>query len=191
MPSLRTLFSFCVLAVAMSRLSPELGNFFAMMVQDLASQPGEKITTNRAVAILQENQRSEVTVRGFTLVQDEPVSVMGSGKGPTPTDFFISSVALCENVVFARNAALEGVPVDSLETVATGTWNMKGLFEIGGADSSFKSIGVETSVRTSAPLADVVKVARLTHRRCPIYATLRKSLELSFRLIVNDTEADL
>ena len=52
-----------------------------------------------------------MTVRGFTLVQDEPVSVMGGGKGPTPTDFFISFVALCENVVFARNAAVEGVPV--------------------------------------------------------------------------------
>src|ERR1700674_5004291 len=106
----------------MSRLSPELGTFFAKVASDLASQPGEKITTNKAVAVLQENQRSEVTVRGFTLIQDEPVSVMGGGKGPTPTDFFISSVALCENVVFARNAALNGLTVDSLETVAEGCW---------------------------------------------------------------------
>jgi hypothetical protein len=126
----------------MSRLSPDLGSFFAKMARDLASHPGEKNTVNRAVAVLQENQRSEVTVRGFTLIQDEPVSVMGSGKGPTPTDFFISSVALCENVVFARNAAVEGVPVDSLETVAAGNWDMKGLFGIGGADSSFQSISV-------------------------------------------------
>jgi putative redox protein len=175
----------------MSKLSPELGNFFAKMTQDLASQPGEKITTNRAVATLQEDQRSELAVRGFTLVQDEPVSVMGTGKGPTPTDFFISSVALCENVVFARNAAVEGVAVDSLETIATGTWNMKGLFGIEGADSSFRGITVETSVRTSAPISEVVKVARLTHIRCPIYATLRKSLDLTFKLVVNDNEAEL
>ncbi len=175
----------------MSRLSPELGTFFAKMAQDLASQPGEKITTNKAVAVLQENQRSEVTVRGFTLVQDEPVSVMGGGKGPTPTDFFISSVALCENVVFARNAAIEGVPIDSLETAASGTWNMKGLFGIEGADSAFKSIVVETSVLTGAPAVGVAKVARLTHQRCPIYATLRKSLDLTFKLTVNGVEVPL
>jgi putative redox protein len=175
----------------MSRLSPELGTFFAKVAHDLASEPGEKITTNRAVAILQENQHSEVTVRGFTLVQDEPVSVMGGGKGPTPTDFFISSVALCENVLFARNAAVEGVPIDSLATAATGTWDMKGLFEINGADPAFKNVDVETAVRTSAAPPDVVKVANMTHRRCPIYATLRKSVDLSFKLKVNGIETPL
>jgi putative redox protein len=175
----------------MTKLSPEMGSFFAKTVKDLASQPGERLTTNRAEAVLQENQRSEVTVRGFTLVQDEPVSVMGGGMGPTPTDFFISSVALCENVVFARNAALSHLPIDSLETIAEGTWNMKGLYEIEGADPSFKSIKVETRVRTTAHVSEVTNVARQTHRRCPIYATLRKSLDLTFKLTVNGAEVPL
>ena len=175
----------------MSKLSPELGKFFAKTIEDLSSEPGEKMTTNRAEAVLKENQHSEVTVRGFTLVQDEPVSVMGGGKGPTPTDFFISSVALCENVIFARNVALNGLPIDSLETVASGTWNMKGLWEIDGADSSFKSIMVETRLRTSGPVSQAARVAELTHRRCPIYATLRKSVSLSFKLVVNGVEVSL
>ena len=175
----------------MSKLSPELGKFFAKTIEDLSSEPGEKMTTNRAEAVLKENQHSEVTVRGFTLVQDEPVSVMGGGKGPTPTGFFISSVALCENVIFARNAALNGLPIDSLETAASGTWNMKGLWEIDGADSSFKSIMVETRLRTSGPVSQAARVAELTHRRCPIYATLRKSVSLSFKLVVNGVEVSL
>jgi len=175
----------------MTKLSPEMGGFFAKAILDLASQPGEKVTTNRAEAVLQENQRSLVTVRGFTLVQDEPISVMGGGRGPTPTDFFISSVALCENVIFARNAAINGLPVDSLETVAEGSWDMKGLYEIDGAEPSFRDIKVETRLRTSGPVSEAVRVAKLTHRRCPIYATLRKSLELTFSLNVNGAEVPL
>lgn len=175
----------------MSKLSPEMGAFFAKVAKDYESLPGEKIATNKAVAVLQENQRSELTVRDFKLIQDEPISVLGTGKGPTPTDFFISSVALCENVIFARNAAIEGLPIDSLETTATGTWNMKGLYEIEGADSSFKSILVATSVRSSGPLAEVVRVANMTHRRCPVFATLRKAVDLTFRLTVNDVETPL
>lgn len=175
----------------MSKLSPDLGPFFAKMEQDFSSTPGDKVTTNKAVALLKENQHSEVTVRGFTLAQDEPVSVLGTALGPTPTDFFISSVALCENVIFARNAAMTGVRIDSLETVATGTWNMKGLFEIDGADSSFKSIVVDTSIATDSPVPEVVKVAQMTHRRCPLYATLRKSLDLTFKMKVNGAETPL
>lgn len=68
----------------MSKISSELGKFFAKMIEDLASQPGEKVTTNREV-----------------------------------------------------------------------------------------------------------KVAQMTHRRCPIYATLRKSVTLSFKLIVNGVEVSL
>ena len=78
-----------------------------------------------------------------------------------------------------------------METSVAGTWNMKGLFEIDGADSSFKTIAVETSVRTTAPVSEVATVARQTHRRCPLYATLRKSVDLSFKLLVNGAEVAL
>jgi putative redox protein len=175
----------------MTKVPPELGNFFAKTIEDLAAQPGEKMATNRAEAVLQENQRSVVTVRGYALVQDEPASAMGGGKGPTPTDLFISSVATCENVIFVRNAALSGLRVDSLETTAEGSWNMKGLYEIDGAEPSFVTIRVETRVRTTSPVAEVVKVARQTHVRCPIYATLRKSVDLVFSLTVNGMEVPL
>jgi uncharacterized OsmC-like protein len=175
----------------MSKLSPEMGKFFMKIIEDYNAQPGERITTNKAVAILKSDQCSEFTVRGFTFIQDEPVTVMGGGKGPTPTDFFISSVALCENVIFARNAAVHGLPIDSLETTASGDWNLKGLWELEGADSSFRKIIVETKIQTSASPSDVANVARLTHKRCPIYATLRKSVELGFRLWVNGQETPL
>lgn len=175
----------------MTKVPPELGSFFAKTIEDLAAQPGEKMATNKADAVLQENQRSVVTARGFTLVQDEPASAMGGAKGPTPAGLFISSVATCENVIFVRNAALMGLRVDSLETTAEGTWNMKGLYEIDGAKPSFRTIRVETRVRTTSPVSEVVKAARRTHVRCPIYATLRRSVDLGFRLTVNGVEAPL
>jgi putative redox protein len=174
----------------MSKLSPELKPFFESQIKKL-SVPEPKLATNTAVAVLQRDQKSEFTVRNFKLIQDEPAGVLGTGTGPTPTDYFISSVALCENVIFARNAALKGVAVDSLETTATGSWDMRGLYEIGGVDPAFKTILVETSVRSTSPLAVVVEVARQTHRRCPIYATLRKSVDLKFKLRVNGAEVPL
>ena len=90
------------------------------------AQETEAIATNKATAKLIGNQKSEGIVRGFTLIQDEPESVAGTGTGPTPTDFLIASVAFCENVVFARNAVLNDLDTQALETTASGDWDNEG-----------------------------------------------------------------
>ncbi len=175
----------------MSILSPTLKTTFEQKALDLAASRDEAIVTNEAVARPVENQRSEATVRGFTLIQDEPVHVAGSGKGPTPTDYFVAAVAFCENVIFARTAAMSDLDLEALETTVTGEWDQKGLFEIGGADASFRSVLVTTRVTTASPVEKAVEVARLTHRRCPIHRTLRRATRLSFRLFVNGAETAL
>ncbi len=175
----------------MSIISPIIKTTFTNRIKELQSQPTDAVATNKATARVVNNQMSQGTVRGFTIIQDEPESVAGTGKGPTPTDFLILSVAFCENVVFARNAALNDLDLKGLETTASGTWNMKGLFEIGPEDPSFREIVVETHVQTDGPVKKVVEVANMTHRRCPVHATLRKATRLTFKLYVNDKETPL
>lgn len=97
------------------------------------------------------------SVRGFSVVQDEPTSVAGGMRGPTPTDYFMVS----------------------------GTRDRRGLYGISGVDPAFQEIAVETRVSTTAPNDKVAEIARRTHRGCPIYATLRKETAFTIRLIVN------
>lgn len=175
----------------MSILSPILKETFERQVKTLGVVSGAKMISNRVVAKVIENQRSEATVRGFTLVQDEPATVAGTGQGPTPTDYFVTSVAFCENVIFARTAAMHDVNVEALETTVTGEWDQKGLFEIDGASSEFRRIVVETRIKTQSPVAQLVEVAHLTHRRCPVHQTLKRATALTFKLFVNDSEVTL
>lgn len=175
----------------MSIVTSNLKGIFTQQCAALEAAAGEKLVANQAVAKVIEGQHSEAVVRGHTLVQDEPASVGGTALGPTPTDYFVTSVAMCENVIFARTAAMQDVDVETLETTVTGKWDLKGLFEIGGADSRFQSVEVETRVRSASPLARVVEVAQLTHRRCPVHQTLKRATRLTFRLFVNDVEAAL
>src|ERR1700687_1118057 len=62
--------------------------------------------TNKAVVTLVGNQHSVASVRGFSVLQDEPTSVAGGMRGPTPTDYFMVSLGTCQNVIFVRYAAL-------------------------------------------------------------------------------------
>jgi uncharacterized OsmC-like protein len=176
----------------MTILSPELGPKFEGLKQRFAQAPRtEDLATNRAEVRLVKDQNSEAKVRGFTVVQDEPESVGGTGKGPTPTDYFVTSIGFCENVIFARNASLARLSIDSLETSVTGSWDRRGLFEIEGVSPFFKSITVETRISTKDPVERVVEVARQTHRRCPVHATLSRATEMIFKLVVNGKNVPL
>jgi len=140
---------------------------------------------NRATVRLIRNQRSSATVRGFSVVQDEPASVAGGATGPTPTDYFMVSLGTCQNVVFVRYAALADIAIDSLETVVTGSWDRRGLYGIAGVDPGYQQITIETTVGTPAPADQVAEAIRRTQRACPIFATLRKETPLTVRLVVN------
>jgi uncharacterized OsmC-like protein len=176
----------------MTLVSPELGKKFDELRREMLSNKGaDTLSTNRAEVKLIRDQYSEAEVRTFTLVQDEPESVWGTGKGPTPTDYFIASVGFCENVIFARNASMANLTIDSLETTVTGTWDRRGLFEIDGVKPSFKTITVETKIKTKDPVQKVVEVANQTYRRCPVHATLSRATEMIFRLNVNGQNVPL
>lgn len=177
--------------VTMPAVSSDLKPAVVALKDRLGAAQGVAETTNKAEVKLLSNQHNQAVTRGFTLAQDEPERAGGTNLGPTPTDFFIASVGFCENVVFARYAALLELTIDSLETSVAGAWDMKGLFGIDGATPAFKTITVETRVATRDPAAKVAEAARLTHERCPIHATLRKSVEMIFKLSVNGQPVDL
>jgi uncharacterized OsmC-like protein len=146
---------------------------------------------NKAEVRLVRDQCSEAKARGFNVVQDEPERVWGTGKGPTPTDYFVTSIGFCENVIFARNASLARLSIESMETIVSGSWDRRGLFDIDGVSPFFKSITVETRISTKDSMEKVVEVARQTHRRCPVHATLARATELIFKLVVNGESVPL
>ena len=149
------------------------------------------VGNNKATVTLVRNQHSVASVRGFNVVQDEPASVAGGATGPTPTDYFMVSLGTCQNVVFVRYAALADIPIDSLETVVTGTWDRRGLYGMSDVDPGFQQITIETAVRTTAPEEKVVDAVRRTNRGCPIFATLRRQTQLAIRLVVNGEQVPL
>jgi uncharacterized OsmC-like protein len=171
----------------MNLIAPEQKSAVEKSLRELRAARTESETagSNRAVVTLVRNQNSVASVRGFSLVQDEPASVAGGATGPTPTDYFMVSLGTCQNVIFVRFAALDEVPIDSLETTVTGSWDRRGLFGISGIDPGFTEITVETRVTTAASIDKVAEVARRAQRGCPIYATLRKQTALTIRVIVN------
>src|SRR5437867_1895762 len=153
--------------------------------------PNHTICTVRADPKHLRQQYQEVKVKHFKITSDEPAPSGGTDKGPTPLDFFAASVGFCENVMFTRHASLHGLEFDSLETSVRGHWDRRGQYEIDGTSPSFKDMTVETRITTKAPVEKVVQVARITHRTCPMHATIARAMQVTDKLIVNGREVPL
>ena len=159
-------------------------------IQEIAD-PMKGLGTVRADSKLVGDQLQEATMRDYKLVCDEPTSLGGTGKGPNPLEFFMSAVGFCENVTFARFAALRGIEFDSLETSVRGHWDRRGQGEWKGIEPTFKDFVVETRIVSTAPLEKIREVTRTTHTRCPMHASVSKIGPVVDKLFVNGTEIPL
>jgi putative redox protein len=126
-----------------------------------------------------------------TLVCDEPSSLGGTDQGPNPLEFFMSAVGFCENVTFARLATLKGLEFESLETSVRGHWDRRGQGEWEGIEPVFKDFVVETRIASNAPLEKIREIAKITHYRCPMHASISKVAPVVDKLFVNGSEVPL
>jgi putative redox protein len=155
------------------------------------TDPMKGLGTVRADSKLVGDQLQEARMRDYTLVCDEPSSLGGTDKGPNPLEFFMSAVGFCENVTFARFAALRGLKFDSLETSVRGHWDRRGQGEWEGIGPAFKDFVVETRVTSSAPLDEIREITQTTHMRCPMHASISLVGPVIDKLFVNGTEISL
>lgn len=155
------------------------------------TEPMKGLGTVRADAKLVGDQLQEARMREYTLVCDEPSSLGGSDKGPNPLEFFMSAVGFCENVTFARFAALRGVEFDSVETSVRGHWDRRGQGEWEGIEPAFKDFVVETRIDSGAPVESIRELVRTTHLRCPMHASISKIGPVVDKLFINGTEVSL
>lgn len=174
----------------MGIVSPGLRSICERMMSSLESvtDPMQTQGTTRADVKLIGNQHSEAKVRTFIIASGEPSSAGGGDEGPTPLEYFASSIGFCENVTFERHAGLSGVDVDSLETAVRGRYERKGLFEIDGAEPSFKEIIVEMKITTREPEEKIIELVKLVHKRCPMHATISKAAKVTNKLVINGRE---
>ncbi|HEV2226504.1 MAG TPA: OsmC family protein [Nitrososphaerales archaeon] len=150
--------------------------------------PGAAMGPTVATATLTGPQTSVATWPNYKVTSDEPKSVGGGDTAPPPSSIFVASIGFAENVIFARQAALQGVDFDSLETKVEANWDRKGIFGIANSDPSIFDVLIETRIATGSSPEKVVELVRLTGERCPMTRTVAKAAKVRRKLVVNGAE---
>jgi uncharacterized OsmC-like protein len=128
---------------------------------------------------------SEVATGEFTFRVDAGIDAGGGALHPRPMDYVIGGMLSCQEMWCMRWAALTKTPIANLKITAVGrfTWRGEYLEEV---DSGLTLI--ETQYHVTQPdlrPESLLEMADMVARRCPVFATLRKSTIIEEQLFLN------
>ena len=118
---------------------------------------------------------SQVRIGNHTLTFDQPAEVPGGeGRGPSPLDVMVASVAACAHYFASAFLYGRGLPTDGLTVDVTST---KATTPVPRVEH------LTLAVRVPVPLTDTQRVGiERAIRRCPAYGTLTQALTIDLTL---------
>src|SRR5713101_173144 len=114
---------------------------------------------------------------------DESKERGGTGKGPSPLSYFLSSMGFCQFVHYAEHAMVDGTKLESLEMKVNGTI-------ITQRPRRFTEVTYE--VRISSPESEekIRLLAKKAADDCYVTNTLKKSCKVTGTIIHNNKQID-
>lgn len=134
----------------------------------------EHSKTLRAAGVGTGQQQTQVQVREFAFIADQPTAVGGRNEGPSPMEYLAGGVNACITVVIEQAARRRGIDVSGIQTYTIAKQDTRGL--TGKADvqpymyAYRLQIVVETAEADTGVLMDF---ARDCERSCPAINLLR------------------
>jgi uncharacterized OsmC-like protein len=153
----------------------------------LSADPASGRATPSVTATLI-NGRARLSAGPFNWEADLGPAIGGQSLAPSPTAYLLGALASC-GVVFLWDTLGPqfGVEFEEISAVARCTADTGGLLGIEGVDAALGGIGLEISVRSTAPAERLDAVLAAWKARCPIYLAIRRPNDVDVRFSVEAT----
>ena len=150
-----------------------------------AAEDGALPTTDGAVVASTgaSGYRTAINADGHALIADEPVSVGGTGQGPTPYDYLAAALASCTTMTLRMYADHKKLPLERvIATVTHGKVHARDCDDC-ESDGSARVDVFERSLQIAGDLTDAQR-ARMVEiaDRCPVHRTLHGEVKVRTRL---------
>lgn len=162
------------------------------MVSRLESDPSAAVRVPAVSSTLKENLKNEVRFlqhdREFVFQSDELGFLGGDGTAPSPLRYFLSGVAFCQSVWYAKGAALAGCDLEALRIDVHAYLDVRGEHKVGeGVPPHLQWFVVDADVGSPSSSEAVLAMVDEADARCPVFTLLKLAIPAYERIVHNGT----
>ena len=121
----------------------------------------------------------------FSFMCDESDGRAGKGEAPSPLRYFLSSIAFCMQVWYAKGAALADVELEDLNIDVHTYMDMRGEHKVGDAPPNPQWIIIEATVTSPSPSEMVLQMVDEANDRCPVTNLVRMAVPIYEQIVLN------
>lgn len=128
----------------------------------------------------------------FSFECDESAGRAGTGEAPSPLRYFLSGLAFCQQVWYAKGAALAGCELSDLTIEVRTYMDMRGEHLIDDIAPNPQWIAIEAHVYSPGTSEQVLAMVDEANARCPVYNLVVKAVPIYERIhhgdvVIRDT----
>ena len=127
--------------------------------------------------------RSEVALRQFNLTVDEPETLGGTDRGPTPVELLLAALGSCQEITYRLYADALGIPLTGVSVRLTGNLDLRGFFAVDPeVRPGYQSIAATVVLDSPASDADLARLKEIVDRHCPVLDILASPTPVELKL---------
>jgi len=161
-------------------------NFKKMFEQKqelLRKRPDKTPVKVTADSKLVEAFRSQVKVRNFDVIVDQPANMESTDQGPRPSEYVLAALAACHEVTYRLYADAMEISLDSVAVSVVGTSDAKGFFSLDDeTPAGFSEITGTITIESDATDEDIERLRLAVNRHCPVLDDLRRPVSVDLKL---------
>lgn len=125
--------------------------------------------------------------QSFAFKCDEAVERGGRGEAPSPLRYFLSGIAFCQGVWYAKGAAVVRCLLESLEIDVETFLDMRGEHRMGDVPAYPQWILLEARVGSPSAPDLVLAMVDEADARCPLWNLVARAVPVFERIVHNGT----
>src|ERR671930_708302 len=136
----------------------------------------DSIVVHHANGRMLTHAASEISVRDFTVVADEPPARGGDDRGPTPLEYVLIALCACTNSSTGKLARKIRFAYDDLRTEAEAELDLRGRRGEADVPVHHRKVRLHVRIRTEESDARIARLADLVGRYCPVDSLVRAAV---------------